>query len=105
MEIRDREPSTKQGREIATRMTKSGVCECRPRQSRGSRAERELVVTEKKEEVEVEGETAMDLYMPLGPLPTRFKRHSNSNSAKAASTNYANKQPCFLMQNHQYANN
>jgi hypothetical protein len=59
---------TKQGRGIATRATKSGVCGCRPRQGRGSRAERELVVTE---EVEVEGKTAIDLYT-LGPRPTRL---------------------------------
>jgi hypothetical protein len=58
----------KQGQNIATRVTKSGACEYRPRQGQGSRAERELVVIEKKEEVEVEGETAMDLYMTLGPL-------------------------------------
>jgi hypothetical protein len=57
---------TKQGRGIATRVTKGGVRGCRPRQGRGSRAERELVVTE---EVEVEGNTATDLYTTLGPQP------------------------------------
>jgi len=60
---------TKQGRGIATRATKGGVRGCRPRQGRGSRAEWELVVTE---EVEVEGKTAMDLYMTLGPRPARL---------------------------------
>jgi hypothetical protein len=53
-------------------VTKSGVRGCRPRQGRGSRVEWELVVTEKRE-VEVEGETAMDLYMMLVPLPARLK--------------------------------
>jgi hypothetical protein len=54
---------TRQGRGIATRATKGGVRGCRPRQGRGSRAERELVVME----VEVEGKTAMDLYTTLEP--------------------------------------
>jgi len=60
-----RKACTEQGRGIATGVTKSGVRGCRPRQGRGWRAERELVVTE---EVEVEGKTAMDLYTTLGTL-------------------------------------
>ena len=60
-----RKPALNRGAEVATRVTKGGVRGCRPRQGRGSRAERELVVAE---EVEVEGKTAMDLYTKLGPL-------------------------------------
>jgi hypothetical protein len=40
---------TKQGRGIATRATKGSARGCRQRQGRGSRAERELVVTEEVE--------------------------------------------------------
>jgi hypothetical protein len=57
-----RKPTLNKGREIPTRVTKGGVRRCRPRQGRGLQAERELVVTE---EVEVEGKTAMDLYVTL----------------------------------------
>jgi hypothetical protein len=63
---------TRQGRGIATRATKGGVRGCRPRQGRGSRAERELVVTE---EVEVEGKTAMDRWIYTrrwDPRPARL---------------------------------
>jgi hypothetical protein len=56
---------TKQGRRIATRVSKGGVRGCRLRQGRGSRAERELVELIVMEEVEVEGKTAMDLYTTL----------------------------------------
>jgi hypothetical protein len=41
----------------------------RPRQGRGLRAEWELVVME---EVKVEGKTAMDLYLTLGPQLARL---------------------------------
>ena len=47
----DRKPTLgKQGRGIATRVTRGGVRECKPRQGRGWRAERELVVAEKWED-------------------------------------------------------
>ena len=56
---------TKQGRGIATRVTKSsaGVD--------ADRAKRALVQADRKEAVEVEGETATDLYLTLRPRSGR----------------------------------
>jgi hypothetical protein len=50
-------------------VTKGGVRGCRPRQGQGSRAEQELVVTK---EVEVEGKTAIDLYVTSGSRRARL---------------------------------
>jgi hypothetical protein len=58
---------TKQGRGIATRVTKSGAG------VDADRAKRALVQADRKEAVEFEGETAMDLYMTLRPRSARVR--------------------------------
>jgi hypothetical protein len=73
---------------------------------RGKAEDREqLVVTEKKEEVEVEGETAMDLYITLGPLPTRLSGIQTATSLRRPAPITRTGNPCFLMQNHLHVNN
>jgi hypothetical protein len=88
-----RKALTKQGREIATKVTKSGIRGRWPRQGRGSRVGVGASSDGEREAVEIEGETANGFIHDVGTPANSLKRRSNSVSAKAATANCANRHP------------